>query len=94
MYIVTVKFHIKPQYLADFMPAMVQQAQDSLTREEACTQFDICISEADKNLVFLYEIYKTKADFDLHLESEHFQAFSKKVVNWVDTKTVETFYLS
>lgn len=94
MYIVTVKFHIKPEHIADFMTAMMQQAQDSLSNEPACTQFDVCISENDSNLVFLYEIYDTKADFDLHLASDHFQSFSAKVANWVAGKTVETFTLT
>ena len=93
MYIVTVKFHIKPEYLARFMPAIIKQAEDSLTLEDACTQFDISTSENDPNLVFLYEIYNSKADFDVHLASAHFKSFSEKVGTWVSEKHVETFNL-
>lgn len=93
MYVVTVKFQIKPEFIADFMPAMMQQASDSLTKEAACTQFDVCISENDQNLVYLYEIYNTKADFDFHLTTEHFQSFSAKVADWVADKQVETFLI-
>jgi quinol monooxygenase YgiN len=93
MYIVTVKFYIKPQHINDFMPAMQQQAKDSLEKEAACSYFDVAISEQDPTLVFLYEIYDNKAAFDLHLASEHFIQFSAKVSDWVKDKAVETYSL-
>jgi quinol monooxygenase YgiN len=93
MYIVTVKFLIHESYLHQFMPAMLKQAKDSLELEPACTHFDVSVSETDQNLVFLYEIYQTKADFEHHLTTLHFLSFSKKVASMVANKQVETFVM-
>lgn len=91
MYIVTVKFLVKPGKIDIFMPAMLQQAADSIALEPACRQFDVCLSDTNPNLVFLYEAYDTKADFEAHLETEHFAAFSEKVDDLVASKEVEIF---
>lgn len=94
MYVVTVKFEINPEFITSFMPAMHKQASDSLALEPACSQFDVCISETQNNLVFLYEIYQSKADFEYHLTTEHFKTFSQTVGSWVMNKTVECYFLS
>jgi autoinducer 2-degrading protein len=91
MYIVTVKFSIHPAHINEFISAIQKQAQDSLELEPACTLFDVSISENDPNLVFLYEIYKAKSDFEYHLKTPHFLSFSEKVAPWVANKQVDTF---
>lgn len=91
MYIVTVKFVIKETQMDAFMPAMLKQAKDSLSLEPQCTYFDVAISEDNPNVVFLYEIYTSKADFDAHLQSSHFHSFSKTVEEMVEEKHVECF---
>ncbi|RDV29137.1 antibiotic biosynthesis monooxygenase [Alteromonas aestuariivivens] len=93
MYIVTVKFLINEGQMQAFMPAMLKQAEDSLSNEEACTVFDVAVSENNPNLVFLYEIYNSKADFEYHLETEHFKTFSDRVGPLVADKQVECFHL-
>ncbi len=93
MYVVTVKFLIKESQIKRFMPLMLQQAKDSLALEPSCTHFDVAISDTNPNLVFLYEIYDCKADFDFHLSTDHFVSFSEKVAELVDEKHVEVFNL-
>lgn len=93
MYIVTVKFKINEGDMATFLPAMLKQAEDSLRAEEHCSHFDVAVSDEDPNLVFLYEIYTSKADFEYHLQTEHFKSFSQKVGPWVADKQVEIFHL-
>lgn len=93
MYIVTVRFQVKKGEMSSFMPAMLKQAQDSLGNEQNCTHFDVAISEDDANLVFLYEIYNSKVDFEYHLTTEHFISFAEKVAPWVVDKRVEAFQL-
>ena len=93
MYVITVDFVVKPQFKEVFLAAMKKQAHDSLTQEENCTQFDVCLNAEDPNHVFLYEIYSTQADFQDHLESVHFKKFSEAVASWVESKTVKRFSL-
>lgn len=94
MYIVTVKFQVKEGSMDSFMPLMLKQANDSLIAEPNCTHFDVAVSDTDSNLVFLYEIYTSKEDFDFHLTTEHFLTFSKTVAPWVADKQVEIFHLA
>ncbi|AWB65860.1 antibiotic biosynthesis monooxygenase [Saccharobesus litoralis] len=91
MYVITVKFVVKPQHLNEFLPAMHKQADDSLTKEANCHYFDVCQGEEDKNTIFLYELYASKADFEYHLDTEHFKSFAAKVQPWVESKEVLSF---
>ena len=53
MFVVTVTFEIKDEYLDDFMAAMKAQAHNSLTREEGCLQFDVCRDQDAPERIFL-----------------------------------------
>ncbi len=88
MYVVTVTFHIKDGQIDDFMPLMIQNAQTSLTDEDECYQFDVC---RDNHEVFLYEVYESRAAFDLHLKSEHFLTFDAAVADMLEAKVVRVF---
>ena len=94
MYIVAVKFLVKDGEMDNFMPPMLKQAEDSLSKEPNCTRFDVAVSDENPNLVFLYEIYNTKADFDFHLETAHFASFAEKIGPFVADKQVEIFHLA
>ncbi len=49
MLAVTVRFHVAPAHAEAFFERVRQQAKDSLEREAACTQFDVCrnVRESD-----------------------------------------------
>lgn len=91
MFVVTVDFQIHPGQMQAFMPGMLRNAQASLDLEENCLQFDVCVSVADANHVFLYEIYRSKEDFDAHLKMPHFLDFNAKSAAQVMSKTVKIF---
>ena len=88
MFVITVKFEIKNEYVNQFKSRVMQQAKDSLNNEEKCLIFDVCFDEKNTNKVFLYEIYQDKDAFDYHLKSDHYLSFDKDVKNWVIKKTV------
>ncbi|MEL6205038.1 MAG: putative quinol monooxygenase [Pseudomonadota bacterium] len=90
MYVVTVLFQIKPGSMAAFMPLMVDNARTSLCNEPGCLQFDVC-PDPNANEVFLYEIYNSRAGFDLHLASPHFQSFDAVVAPMIASKSVRCF---
>ncbi|MBO6676173.1 MAG: antibiotic biosynthesis monooxygenase [Rhizobiales bacterium] len=94
MYVVTVRFQIKPEHREAFSALMRAQARNSLALEPACRRFDVCELENDRNAIFLYEIYDNRAAFDLHLESGHFRRFDEAVADMVATKSVETMLLT
>ena len=91
MYIVTVLFKINAADFAQFMAAMVSNAETSLQNEPECHQFDVCASHRNPDEVFLYEVYSSKAAFDEHLASNHFLAFNALTSEWVKSKAVNLF---
>ena len=88
MFVITVDFKIKKEYVSQFRSRVLQQARDSLNNEEKCLIFDVCYDEKNTNKVFLYEIYQDKEAFDYHLKSDHYLSFDKDVENWVTKKIV------
>jgi (4S)-4-hydroxy-5-phosphonooxypentane-2,3-dione isomerase len=91
MFVVTVDFQIEPSQWDAFMPSMLANAKASLELEEHCLQFDVCVSQADPHHVFLYEVYRSAADFEAHLKMPHFLQFNTGSASQVLQKTVRTF---
>jgi quinol monooxygenase YgiN len=90
MYVVTVKFTIDPRQWASFLPQMLQNAEKSRAEEPGCQQFDVCI-DGNASSVFLYEIYESRAAFDAHIESAHFQAFDEATRPMIVDRTITTW---
>lgn len=90
-YAVVVSFIIKPEAIADFMPLMLANARTSLAQEEGCLQFDVATNADRAEEVFLYEIYTSRAAFDLHLNTAHFKSFDAAIIDMVTSKEVQTF---
>lgn len=88
MFIVTVLFVVKPEWLEQFSIRVRQQAKDSLEREADCHRFDIATDIADPRKIFLYEIYASEKAFDGHLASDHFKSFNGATLDWVESKSV------
>jgi (4S)-4-hydroxy-5-phosphonooxypentane-2,3-dione isomerase len=91
MYIITVLFSIHPAHRSAFLQAIISNAKTSLADEVGCRQFDVCTSGSNPNDVFLYEVYDSKAAFDVHLASSHFSAFNALASEWVASKVVNAF---
>jgi autoinducer 2-degrading protein len=89
MLAITVRFHIEALHEDAFFERVLQQAKDTLDREPACRQFDVCRNPQNSREVFLYEIYDDEAAFAAHLKMPHFLAFDADVKAWVQDKIVE-----
>ncbi len=87
MFVVTVDFVIKPHCEAAFVEAMNTQAYNSLHNEDGCLQFDVCQDLEDPRKIFLYEVYRDAAAFDIHLKTDHFLDFDATVRDWTAAKT-------
>ena len=91
MYVITVLFSIIPEHSQEFLQAIVANARTSLAEESGCRQFDVCVSDRNSNDVFLYEVYDSKAAFDVHLASAHFRQFNESTAAWVTAKDIKAF---
>ncbi len=93
MYVVTVNFSIHLDHFTEFLAAMQRNASESLALEAGCLQFDVCDSGHEDGTVFLYEVYKSREDFELHLAADHFLNFASVTSAWVREKQVATYRL-
>lgn len=93
MFAVTVTFEVKKEAIAAFREAVLQQANNSLTKEQGCRRFDVCFDAAHPQRFFLYELYDDRAAFDRHRETQHFARFNETAEPLVASKTVETWQL-
>jgi quinol monooxygenase YgiN len=89
MFVITVRFAIKPGFEEPFLERVTVQARASLDAEADCRQFDVCRDREDPGKVFLYEVYAAEAAFNAHLQTPHFLAFDDGTRGWVDEKAVE-----
>jgi quinol monooxygenase YgiN len=88
MIAITVEFEIHSDHIKAFREAVRAQARNSLDRETACRQFDVCEDLEAPHRFFLYELYDDPPAFDAHLASEHFKQFDAQVAPWVTSKKV------
>ena len=92
MHVVTVRFQVKPEFVEAFQLAVNQQAITSMANSHGCRKFDVCFG-ANRERVFLYELYDAASDFQNHLRTPHFLAFSQQTTDWVASKEVHEWSL-
>ncbi len=85
MYAVLVKLRIKPENVDDFMREVLADARGATQKEPGCLQFNVIKHESEPTSVMLYEIYKSKADYENHRTMPHY-------IKWRDA--VKDFYTS
>lgn len=91
MFAVTVRFEVTARDFAAFVNLVRQQAENSLTLEDGCHVFDVCV-DRERHMIFLYEIYANAQAFDDHLASGHFAAFDRSVAGMIIEKQVEKWW--
>jgi autoinducer 2-degrading protein len=82
MHIVMVTIDIKSEFMDRFITAMLENATSSVTVEPGCFRFDVVRDEQNRNRVYLYEVYKDKAAFDVHVKMPHYHAWRDTVKDW------------
>jgi autoinducer 2-degrading protein len=78
MFVVSVTIFVKPQFLAQFIEATMDNATNTRL-EPGNVRFDVLQAEADPNRFLLYEAYKTPDDFVRHQQTEHYLRWKKTV---------------
>ena len=94
MHVITVEFVAQPGHEADLLTRVRQQAADSRAREPDCLVFDVCVDPASPGRLFLYEVYRSEAAFQAHLDTAHFKDFNDASADWVGSKTVQAWHRS
>jgi autoinducer 2-degrading protein len=93
LFAITVAFDLVEGGAAEFDRLIRENATLSVSLEPDCLRFDILTPDARAHGpdVLLYEIYRDRAAFDLHLAADHYLAFDARSRHLVLKKTVMTF---
>ena len=92
MHVITVEFVAQPGHEEDLLTRVRRQAADSLAQEPECLQFDVCVDPKTPGRIFLYEVYRSEAAFQGHLDSAHYRAFNTDTADWIAAKTVQAWH--
>jgi autoinducer 2-degrading protein len=82
MYVVSVTVFVKPEFVEPFIEATMDNATNT-RREPANVRFDVSQAEEDRTRFLLYEVYRDKAGFTAHQQTEHYLRWKAKVADWM-----------
>jgi len=82
MYVVCVSIWVKPGCEEKFIEA-VKMNHENTRKEPGNLRFDVSRHEDEPGRFFLYEVYRTKADFAAHHQSAHYLAWKEMVEIWL-----------
>jgi autoinducer 2-degrading protein len=82
MYIACVTVFVKPENVAPFIRATMDNARNT-RKEPGNVRFDVIQAEEDQNRFLFYEVYHTKDDFTKHQQTEHYSRWKQAVTDWM-----------
>lgn len=92
LFAITVVFELAPGAEEAFLALVRANAAASVREEPGCLRFDVLSPKAaEDGRVLLYEIYRSAADFDAHLATDHFRDFDRLTRDLVRSKMVQAF---
>jgi quinol monooxygenase YgiN len=82
MFVVCVTAQVKPEHIEEFLRAT--EANHRGTRAEpGNVRFDVHQGADDPGRFFLYEVYRSEADFHAHHQTAHYLAWRDRVADWM-----------
>lgn len=94
MFVVSVTFEITPGQMDAFLPIMQENARASRETEPGCQRFDVCVSDAQPNTIYLYEVYDDAAAFEAHKQTAHYATFGTQGGPMIADKQVQIWTIA
>ena len=85
-FVVIAEFLVNEGSLDAFLTVAIDDATHSVSDEPGCLQFDVSCSADRPNMVTFYEVYKSRAAFDAHLEAPHLIRFQEAFPDLVEAE--------
>ena len=82
MLVLSVSIHVKPEHVAEFIPATLANARGS-RGELGNLRYDVLRDEEDPNHFLLYEVYRDAEALEAHGQTPHYKAWSAAVGPWM-----------
>jgi len=83
MLVLLVTVRVKPEHLAEFLPAAWHNAEHAVADEPGCLRFDIIQDREDTHLFRFYEVYKDDAALAAHRQTPHFKKYIEASAPWM-----------
>jgi quinol monooxygenase YgiN len=83
MLVLLVTVRVKPEHLAEFLPAARHNAERAVADEPGCLRFDIIQDRDDKHLFRFYEVYQDDAALASHRQTPHFKKYIESSAPWM-----------
>lgn len=90
-FVVVVVFEVAAAQAEPFLQLLLANARQSREEEPGCLQFDVCIDPQHDGVFYLYEVYRRRADFSAHLQTDHFRKFAALTDGWLLGKRVDQY---
>ena len=91
MFAVVVRIETRAGAMADFLPAMLENARASARDEPGCLRFDVLTDPSRPDAVMLYELYEDAAAFEAHKATAHYARFDAATRDMIAVKDVTTW---
>lgn len=82
MHVLLVHIHVRPEKIADFKNAILENARNSIN-EAGVVRFDVLQQADDPTRFTLVEIYKNPEAHLLHRETPHYLIWRDTVTDWM-----------
>lgn len=90
MLIVSVMAEVHPEFREQYKEAILCHANNSFTKEEGCLGFSVYSHESDPNRFFLYEIYRSRKDFEeVHVVAPYLAEVSALTKPWIKAQDMQ-----
>ncbi len=83
MLVLLVTVRVKPEHLAEFLPAARHNAEHAVADEPGCLRFDIIQDREDTHLFRFYEVYQDDAALAAHRQTPHFKKYIEASAHWM-----------
>lgn len=88
MYVVAVEVIVGTEDIDGYRQAILKQANNSITKEPGCKQFEVSHDPKERTRFFLYEVYDDEAAFVVHRQTVHFAGYQQTVTPMVKDKKI------
>ena len=83
LYVNAVDIDVVPGEIDHYLAALKENAAAAVKEEPGCHTFDITVSQADPNHVFIFEVYDSAAALQAHRATDHFKKYAATTANMV-----------
>ena len=90
-FVVLAELSVPSPHRAEFLELCAFDSRSSVQNEPGCRQFDVLTAESTPEVIVLYEVYDSRAAFDAHLATPHYEKFAEGVTRLGVTKTQVRF---